>query len=417
MASSGNPTVNVSLLKRLFGKNFADPMYAASKALAMVGKDTNFGGEGAYVNVAIAPQAGVSASFDEALANQSETTEVRFFVTHRKEYIIWSLQNDLIARTMGDKNAVVSAIRYYADKARYAWGRRMAKVFWGDQGGALGQLDSTTTLTTAIALLRVRTQVTGAEKFRYVQFSSDDGSGTSPAGLRDAGKKLQILKVDRQVVPHALTLSANLNTVAGITANDFIFVAGDYAQRMTGMKGWLPSVAPGGADSFFGVNRSLNDPTRQSGYIKAGGGANMIVTMINGIAEATNAGVGAEGLKGRYMLFVSPFDWAKLVQGEEALKMADITSVNGKIGFKVLTFESALGEVSIASEPDVESGVGRLFDVGKVSLKTAGECPGNLLQGGREFEDHPADDAKRARMGCYGNVFHENPGDSIIFNW
>jgi hypothetical protein len=417
MASSGNPTVNVSLLKRLFGKDFADPMYAASKALNSCRKDTNFGGEGAYVNIALSPQAGVSASFDEALANQSETKEVRFFVTHRKEYVIWSLQNDLIARSMGDKNAVVSAIRYYADKARYAWGRRMAHVFWGNQGGAAGQLDSTTTLTGAVIKLRVRSQMENFEVSRQLQFSTDDGSGTSPAGLRNGGQKLQILKVDRSQTLPQVTVNANLNTVTGLTANDFIFTAGDYSLKMTGLKGWLPATTPTSGDSFFGVDRSQIEPTRQAGFPWAVNGGNKIVGLIDGIAAATEAGVGSEGLSGKYMLFVSPKDWAEFVKDRESLRMADMQGVNSKIGFKALMFESALGEVAIVSEPDVERGIGRLFDTGKVSLRTAGECPGNLLQGGREFEDHPADDAKRARMGTYGNIFHENPGDSVIFSW
>src|SRR5688572_10436179 len=98
------------LLKRLYGNKVAEPMYQRSKFLASISKDTNFGGEGKYVNVTVGPTAGGSADFATALANQDQTTEIRFFVTHRKEYQVFSIQGDLIARSKGDKNAILEAV-------------------------------------------------------------------------------------------------------------------------------------------------------------------------------------------------------------------------------------------------------------------------------------------------------------------
>src|SRR5687767_12551264 len=134
MATSATVSNQTSLLKRLFPKNVAEPLYKRSKFLAEVKKDTNFGGEGIYVNVTIAPTAGGSSEFSEALANQDATQEKRFFVTHKKEYQVFSLQGDVIARSKGDKNAILEQIKQQADKARYSFGRAMAARAWGNAG-------------------------------------------------------------------------------------------------------------------------------------------------------------------------------------------------------------------------------------------------------------------------------------------
>ena len=92
MATSASVTNNANLLKSLWGTQVADPLYKLSKFAASIKKDTKFTGDGRYVVVTVAPTAGGSSDFDQALANQAPTTEVRFFVTRKTEYQIASMK-------------------------------------------------------------------------------------------------------------------------------------------------------------------------------------------------------------------------------------------------------------------------------------------------------------------------------------
>src|SRR5690606_26381340 len=105
-------------------------------------KDTSFGGEGRHVVVKIAPTAGGSADFAQARANQGATQTKRFFVTHRKQYSIFTIDGDIIARTRGDKNAIVDIVKQEIDSARNTFGRDMAARVWGNGGGARGKIAS-----------------------------------------------------------------------------------------------------------------------------------------------------------------------------------------------------------------------------------------------------------------------------------
>src|ERR1041384_2334432 len=93
----------IALYKRLYPKGIADVMYKKSIALADCKKKTDFGGEGAYINIAHSGTRGGSAHSATALANQGPSTQKRFFITHRKEYQIATVDGLAIATSKDDK--------------------------------------------------------------------------------------------------------------------------------------------------------------------------------------------------------------------------------------------------------------------------------------------------------------------------
>ena len=309
MAVAGNATNNVNLLKRLWGPNVPTPNYKASKAIAFCKKDRDFGSEGRYVVVSVAPPGGGSADFGEAVANQSATTEVRFFVQPKNEYQVWSLQNDAIMRTQGDKNAMVELVKHYLGRARYAYARALARRFWGNRGGAAGQIISTQNLALSVMTLRVRANVAAFEVGQAYQFAPTDGTGTAavyPTDLRDGAKKLTVTAINR--IAGTVTFNAALNTVGGITANDFVFRAGDYAQARTGAQGWGPIADPSASENFFGIDRTTSDLQRVSGARFSGAGQDKITTLIEACAEGQNVGIGGESTS-NFKAFLHPLDF------------------------------------------------------------------------------------------------------------
>lgn len=410
--ASANTTNQLPLLKRLWGSKVADPMYKASRFASMINTDTNFGSEGRYVNVTVAPTAGGSSNFADALAAQDSTKEVRFFVSHRKEYQVFSLQGDVIARLRGNANGLVEAVKQQADKARYAFSRAVARKFWANGGGALGQLATTTNLATNQLILRQTADIVGFEIGQQVEFAVDDGSAASPAGRRGTPDRLTILGINRDT--GTLTMSGLLNTVTAITTSDFVFRRGDYSLAMTGMRGWNPIVAPtfGGGDSFFGFDRGSSDVNRLCGVRITGAGKPKEESLIDGTAEAQINGISVNNV------FVNPRDYRDLSKEMGSKREIQVDAKQANMGFTAMQVNSAVGPLNIISEVDVPRGTGWGVDVDQITLRTAGDCPMMLNEDGvgkllRAYDD----DAYQGRIGAYGNLFNDNPGNVVIFNW
>lgn len=411
--ASATTTTQLPILKRLWGSGFADPMYKASKVLNSAKKDTNFGGEGRYIIIAVAMISGVGATFADALAAQGPSQEVRMFVTHRKEYAIFTIQNDLIARTRGNANAVVEALKRQMDTARRHFARRMSRRLWGNGGGAIGQLHSSVTLSSTTLRLRNRVDVAGIEAGLQVGFASDDGSSGTPAGLRGGGVPTYLAisgGIDRD--DGTATVSAALNTVPSITANDYVFVRGDYNAAMTGLRGYNPVSDPSASESFMGLDRTVVDIQRTSGVRVSGSGKTKLETIEDACAEAKINGLESDDL----MLAVNPLDYAAIRKelGTSVI-ITDVKGTNG-IGFKAIQIFSHSGTVTIVSEVDVPLGYAWLFDPSELYLRTAGDAPMELTEGGKLLTAYD-DDAKQGRLGAYGNFFVENPGGNVVITW
>jgi hypothetical protein len=409
--ASANTTNQLPLLKRLWGDKVAEPLYKRSKFLASIKKDTDFGGEGRYVNVTIGPTAGGSADFATALANQDATSEKRFFVTHRKEYQVFSIQGDLIARSRGNKNAVLESVKQQADKARYAFFRSMAARAWGNAGGALGVISSGSTVSSTTITLATRADVVRFEPNMRVTAADDDGSAASPAGVLDNGTQLTITAINRST--GTLTASAAWNTIAGIAAGDYIHRAGDYSLAMTGTRGWAPVSDPSASENFFGLDRTLGDIQRLSGIRVSGSGGSKEETLISAGAEAQMAGAESK------LVFCNPLDLADLVK-EQGSKVVyqQAQSREAGIGFDVIKVHTPVGNVGVTSEPDVPKGYAWMLDTDEITLRTAGDCPMMLNEDGvGKLMRSATDDSYQGRLGCYGNFFFENPGHSVIITW
>ncbi len=389
-------------------------MYRASKVLNSCKKDTNFGGEGRYIIIGVAMIAGVGATFADALAQQNASQEVRMFVTHRKEYALFTIQNDLIARTKGNANAVVEALKRQMDTARRHFGRRMSRRLWGNGGGAVGQLLSTVTLSGTTLRLRNRVDIAGLEAGVQVGFASDDGSSSTPAGLRNSGSVPVYLTISGAVDRDdgTATVSAALNTVPSITANDYVFVRGDYNAAMTGLRGYNPVSDPSGGESFMGLDRTQVDIQRTSGIRVSGAGKTKLETIEDACAEAKINGLESDDL----MLAVNPLDYAAIRKElGTSVVINDVKGTNG-IGFKAIEIYSHSGTIKIVSEVDVPYGYAWLFDPSEIYLRTAGDCPMELTEGGKLLTAYD-DDAKQGRLGAYGNFFVENPGGNVTITW
>jgi hypothetical protein len=405
MAGSASPTVNAPLLKRLYGKNVSETTYKRDALLERASKDKNFRGLGREVTIAIAATAGGSADFAGAVESQEATVERTFFVTHRKEYQVYTIQNDAIERSMGDAAALVSILKRQVGGAKRKFDESMARRTHGKGGGALGQLALNTTLTGNTVIFRKRSDIVGTiEKNLLIDFASDDGTGTSPSGLLPGGP-LKVLSVNRKA--GTMVLNTTIDTAVGVTNNSYFFRRKDYGVAMTGLGGWSPTVDPTSA-LFFGVDRT-EDITKESGYRIAGGGRPKDEVLQEAGAEAMTNGISAK------LCVVNPRDFMDIGMELNASKVQE--GGTAVMGFSKLICHLAIGEVEIVQSPYMPEGEFRLLDPENFHLGTAGDCPKDLAAsvGGKLLL--PTADAWQGRLGCYGNFWLDDPGQVLVGTW
>jgi hypothetical protein len=415
--SSANTTNQVALLKRLYPQGVAKPLYERCKFLADVKKDTNFGGEGAYVNITISGTAGGSADFATALANMDATIEKRWFVTHRKEYQLFSIQGDAIARSKGDKNAIMQILTRQIDGARYGFARAMAARAYGGAGGQLGIISAASTVASANVTLTTPANVVSFEANGWVMAATDDGTGTSPAAQLPG--HVQISALDRSpgsaTFGRLTTAGGNWSTqIPGLAAGTGrLFRDGDYGLAMTGAQGWAPVADPSASESFFGMDRTVGDVVRQSGCRYNGNGGSKEETLIS--AAAAGQMVGSHTIK---RVYVNPLDYAPLIQEMGTKRIIDNATREPNVGYKGVEVDTPAGTWVCTSEPDVPKGYAWAVDPDDITLATAGECPmflnedgvGNILRAA-------ADDAYQGRLGAYGNFKWMYNTIPVIIQW
>lgn len=402
----------IALYKRLYPKGIADVMYKKSVALADVKKKTDFGGEGAYINIATSGTSGGSSDFATALANQGPSVQKRFFITHRKEYQIATVDGLAIATSKDDKMSVLRTLKVEMDKANYKFVLALSSKFFGNAGGSLGQISAGSNVATTTITLASLSDAVKFEIGDWIQTASDNGSGSSPAGVNAGGQQAQILNMDRST--GTLTLSVAWSAaIPGTAASHYIFRTGDYANAFTGIGGWNPITAPTGGDSFFGMDRSVGDVVRQSGArYSANTGGSYEDTILNASTEAAM-------LTARLpRTYASPRDFNKLAKELGSKRIVNATSREGETGFKGIQVFTGAGMTEVVSDPFMTEGYGRMVDPDDITLMTAGECPGPLNWGGAQSTQVLANaDAVQFRIGAYGNYGYEMNNLPMVFTW
>lgn len=383
----------------MYPKGVAEALYKKSVGLADCKKDTSFGGEGKHINVCTSGTSGGSADFAEALANQGPSTQKRFFVQHKTEYQVASVTGQAIARSLNDKMAVLKVLKTEMDKSLNKFNNALSRRFFGNAGGAIGQIASGA--NTATITLVNRTDIIGIEIGDWVQTASDNGTSSSPAGLNAGGLKAKVIGLNRTT--GTITLSAAWDVlIPGSTTNHFIFRAGDYTLAMTGLDGWVPASDPSPAENFMGMDRSVGDVVRQSGLRYNGAGMSKEEALLNACAEAGN--LGSRLTRG----YVNPLDFNDLVKDVGSKRYIESKTREVGIGFKGIEIYTGSGVLEVVADPWCKRGTAKLVDPDDITLLTAGECPNPLNWGGAQSTQVLANaDSVQFRLGAYGEFAYE----------
>src|SRR5688572_5458376 len=191
--ASANTSNQSAILKIMYGNKIADPLLQATKLLQRCKKETNLGGESYTIQVKVASTSGGSSKFAMAVANQGATRTVRFVVPPKQHYEVASVDGKLMALTESDRGALAKAFKTEMDGARQSFARAMSQLVWGNGGGALGIIDATTNIATAVCKLTDRSDIINFQPGDVIEFSDEDGTAVNPAALRGSPTRLTVV--------------------------------------------------------------------------------------------------------------------------------------------------------------------------------------------------------------------------------
>ena len=246
------PAGNAALKEFYDEQKVENLAYDDNPALVMVPKKTDATGKYVPIPIIYETSQGSSNTFTNAQGNQSPALLAEFMVPLRPDYGIATLGNQAMEASGDNTGSFLDFATLIVDVAIQGAANRVASAQFRSGTGSIGTLNAAPvagviTLTNAADVVQFGINQT-------LQASSTDG-GAPRAALGWV--------VARNVSAGTITVSATAmggaaGNPAGWTTGDFLLVQGDSNAKISGYTAWLPAVAPGPADNFYGVNRSVD---------------------------------------------------------------------------------------------------------------------------------------------------------------
>lgn len=430
-----NAATNVATLKELYSDDawvMKDLILNRNPALALFDKDeTEMGLGGKYFPIPALYDAGAGRSANFGLAQQYQTAPqtIEFQVTRVPNYSLATLTGDFLRASAQSIGAFMPGAELNVKAAFQSLGNDYAFSLFGDGSGVRG--------TYGIGAGSISSGVITLDNLGMVyQFSlgmaiiSFSISGQTPTQSTGAAIGY-VIAVDTGL--GTVTVSATQGGAAGTPstwsasfpylaqAGDVNFVANGLNSanmlKWAGLAAWVPSVAPGGSDNFFGVNRSVS-PTKLAGLRFAGANESIQDALI----DATNqlAANGSEAGDPDF-IFINPVSYQTLVkqltsQGIYQMIKAKINE-DVSISFKALVLPTANGEIAILQDRNCPSQTAYIVTLKTWKIRSLGKMCQFLTYPG--FYDQlgipvPGSDAIQLQIGGYSNVTCNAPGANAV---
>ncbi len=430
-----NATSNVATLKELYSDDawvMKDLVFNRNPALALIDKDeTEMGLGGKYFPIPVMSDtgAGRSANFGNAQSYQTAPVTQEFNVTRVQNYSLATLTGDFLRASAQNIGAFMPGAELNVKSAFQSIGNDLAHDIFGDGSGTRGSYGvGSGSITSGVIILdNVNMALQFSVGMTLVSFSV---SGQTPT-ISTSGNLGYVIAVDTGA--GTVTVSASAGGNAGTptswsTAFPYLAQVGDVnfisnglnsanMLKVAGFGAWIPSAAPGGSDSFFGVNRS-SSPTKLAGLRFSGSNESIQDALIDAVNQL--AANGSEAGDPDF-IFLNPTSYQVLVkqltsQGVYQMIKAKINEeVN--ISFKALVLPTANGEIAIIQDRNCPAQTAYIITLKTWKLRTLGKCPQFLTYPG--FYDQlgipvPGSDAIQLQIGYYGNLTCNAPGANAV---
>ena len=393
--------MNAALKELYEGQVIENMVYKNNPFLAMVKKDTEFGGKYLPVPIIIGASQGRSATFTNAQTNQSAVVVDSFLLKRKSDYSIATIDNETMLASATDKMSFLNGSKLFIDGAIRSIKLSLASSLFRSGTGSIGQIS---TIVAGVITLVDRAQVVQFELNQTLQADATDGGVAPHAAVG------YIVAVDRSA--GTITVSGTMGGVAGSPAAwapaDYLLVQGDLNKKINGLAAWIPTVAPTAGDNFFGVDRSV-DVVRLAGNRFDGSAMSIEEALIDAQSQAAENGA---------TLDYGIMNYASYSALEKSLgsKVQYVDVKSGDIGFRGITINGAEGTINIFPDRNCPAKTCYLLQMDTWTLHSLGEAPQILKYGdGLEVLRIGNADAGEVRVGYYANLACNAPGwNSVV---
>lgn len=371
-------------------------VYRDNPLLALLPKYEQFGGEVLPVPVVYSNPQGRSASFSNAVSNQTDSKGIKFLLTRVSDYAVAQFSNEVMLASQGNSYAFLEAAKLQMDGAIQALSNAHALDIYRDGSGVRGQIASGQA-TATITLSNVE-DIVNFEVGMTLVASTAAGGGSVKSG------SAVIAGIDRSA--GTITFSAALNTlIATIAANDYLFVQGDYDAKCKGLGAWIPATSPS-ATTFFGVDRT-KDATRLGGLRLDISAKPLEEGLIDGARLVAREGGDPDHA------FMSFNRYAQL---EKALgskvQYVDVMA-NADIGFRGLMIQGPKKPIKVIPDRNCPDDRAFMVQLDTLKLYSLGKLAQIINGDGVSMLRTSTEDAFQVRIASYFNMGCRAPGYNI----
>lgn len=372
-------------------------VYKDNPFLAMVTKMESFGGKNLPIPIITGNPQGRSATFSTAQANKTSSSIQDFVLTRNHDYSLASIDNETLEASQGNANAFMEAATTEIDGAIQSATRSLATALFRTGSGSIGQANANAVSTSL--QLKVADDVTNFEVGMELVFSTANGGGSVKSG------SVQITAVNRDTGLLTVESLTAIDGGTGVAADDFIFVQGDYDQKIKGLLAWLPSTAPT-SSPFFSVDRSV-DVTRLGGIRYDGSAVPIEEALIGAIHRVAREGGSPD------VCFMNYSKWDELAKAlgtkvqyiEEAVKTGE-----AYVNFRTIMVNGPKGPVKVIPDQNCPSDTAFLLQMNTWKLYSLGKCPKILDTDGLKMLRDSSADSVEVRVGYYAQLGCRAPG-------
>ena len=302
-----------------------------------------------------------------------EPTYRAFSVTPKFLYSAGVVSGPAIVQTNGDTNAFVDALVETTDSALRTVKSRLALHAHGSGFAELGVLTADPGVTTVFSV--------GRGVKRRIKVGMDVVFAATLTGALRAGGSRRVTAVASN---GDITVSAAMD--AAVASGDFVLLANEHTASSTtptvisGLDAWNPVTEPAAAESFFGVDRSVDYRL---------GGIRLLASDFTNVREGLielAMEMDAEQMTPK-LGYANPLNWAALAKLQEGTRDIIDGNTDATMGFGTLTVHAPCGPIKIMSDPTAPLGRIRILDPKHVYWAYAGpglvhfvEEDGNMIR-------------------------------------
>lgn len=395
MATLNITAMNAALKELYDGQTVQNLVYKNNPLMAQIKKNTDFGGKYKPVPIQIGVSQGRSAAFANAQANQSAAVIDSFLLTRVSDYSIAQIDNQTMLASATDKMTFLNGSKVLIDGAIRSATNSVASALFRSGTGSIGQIGSIS--TGVITLSNINDVVQYEINMKLNANATDGGSPRAASGY--------VVAVDRALgkVTVSATLGGAAASPASWAANDYLLVDGDNNAKCSGLAAWLPSTAPAGGSSFFGVDRSVD--TRLYGLYQDTSAQSIEEGLID-----SSALLGREGGEPN-KAFVGFASYSALEKSLGAKVQYIDLKGPADIGFKGIVLNGSSSTIEVYPDRNCQPQTAWLLQMDTWALEGLGDVPQILRYGdGLEMLRVYNADAGEVRVGAYYNVSCNAPG-------